>query len=186
MYQKRFALTKKQQAEYNIMREKFYISKKEYKEFYAEARKARKKTLDYYNRDRLLSTYRINTSGKFLDTRYEFEQRMEYLRDVNKRDWGKRMLQEQMEEVRLNLSAFAGSRYGWDEYFNSLSDTELRDFLNQNPDFRRVARYSSRDELQLDKYINLGVSEFETAVKNYEEWKRKQRRKVQRRRKRKR
>lgn len=135
-------LTKKQQAEYDILRERFRISKKAYKEYYDEVRKANRKLRDLNRKGKLITNYGAYTTKiDSIKTRSDFNKRMSKIRKIRQRDFRKEYNKYRRETFKKSFyDVFSSDNLTQQEIdelnklVDELGDDEIKSFIDNNPE----------------------------------------------------
>lgn len=135
-------LTKKQQQEYDILRERFRISKKAYKEYYDEVRKANRKLRALNRGGKLITNYGVySTKVDNIKSRSDFNKRMRKIRDVRQRDFRKEYNKYRRETFKKSFyDVFSSDNLTQQELdelnklVDSLGDDEIKKFIDDNPE----------------------------------------------------
>lgn len=137
----RIKLSKKQQAEYDILKKRFRISLKEYKEYYDEVRKANKKLTQLNRKGKLLvprSKYTTKVEG--IKTKQQFKSRLTNIKKVLKRDFRQNVnFNARKNFVKSIYQVYRNSLTQKEmkeliTLVNEMSDTQLLDFIDNNPE----------------------------------------------------
>lgn len=137
----RIKLSKKQQAEYDILKKRFRISLKEYKEYYDEVRKANKKLSQLNRKGKLLvprSKYTTKVEG--IKTKKQFKSRLSSIKKVLDRDFRQNVnFNARKNFIKSVYQVYKNSLTQKEikqlvNMVNQMSDTQLLDFIDNNPE----------------------------------------------------
>lgn len=151
-------LSKKQQAEFDILKKRFRITKREYKEYYDEVRKANRKLQALNRKNRLLvSQAKYTTSIEMIKTRAMFNKRRQKFENVLRRNFAKeRNLEARKNFIKSIYRVYSKSMTPNEfqdivQTVNQMTDSQLADFINNNPElykyFQKYVEYVVLDNI---------------------------------------
>lgn len=148
----RVKLSKKQQAEYDILKKRFRITKREYKEYYDEVRKANRKLQALNRKNRLLVPQaKYTTNIEMIKSRKMFNQRRQKFSNVLKRNFARERNMEARKNFIKSVYRVYSKSMTPEEFqeivqtVNQMTDSQLADFINNNPElykyFQKYVEY---------------------------------------------
>ena len=155
--------SKKMEAQYQELRSRFYVSRKEFETYYQNIRKANKKGQNMKRYDNALYRPHYSTEVGGIRTRQEFTARQKSLNIVLTKTYREVRNQELRNRFYANLSyAYGKDADAVISAFMTLSDGQVLDFLRRNKDLeivyydsdaQSVAAYLATIGMTVDKFI---------------------------------
>lgn len=177
---KRIKLSYKAEAQYQKLSKKIKITRKEFKEFYENIRKANRKAQRLEKRVEkgdesatALRNVEFSTSktAERISSREEFLRYRKAVNKVLKRNWRTSENLRQRERTNENLEEIFGETprtEGIQDYLNQLSDSDYNDFWNENKELKKLRWGSPKKARKAAKFLNETVGKFEERIKAYE------------------
>ena len=147
-------LTKFDKQWEQIKKKKIKITKREFREYYDNVRKANRKIGGKNFRDKSLDKRRLSNSVWRITNLQEFRYAQSRVSRILKRDYVKQNNERLRKQFLYNLEYIFDneSAYMLQNLFSQLKDNELVKFMQENPDIERI-QYGSLEDLA--EYVEL-------------------------------
>lgn len=177
---KKIKLSYKAETQYQKLSKKIKITRKEFKEFYENIRKANRKAQRLQTKvekgDKNATALRnvefsTSKTAERISTREEFLRYRKAVNRVLKRNWRTSENLRQRERANDNLEEVFGNTprtESLQDYLNGLDDADYNEFWNDNKELKKL-RWGSPDKAKkAAKFLGESASKFEERVKAFE------------------
>lgn len=162
-----YVFTKAQEMQYQMLRNRFNISKYEYLKFYYGVRKANAKARRLAKGGDSLYAVKFSTKMKRIFDKYDYNKYMNAIEDVLRRDYKQRKNKQYKDRFIDNIYSVLDERAAKniEDLVKDMTADQLYDFMDQNPDLDKIM-YESKPE-KFSSFDKEATSMIETRLRDY-------------------